>query len=102
MGVNSISELIFLSLALPPTQLTCCSKDLTITDFYLMATSPSLGSKTRITSRRQWKPCISWAFHTMRSCVSYGASGVLSVLFSLTHTHSADLMSPNLMLLQCL
>lgn len=70
----------------PPTQLTCCLKDLTITDFYLMATSPSLGNKTRITSRRQWKPCTSWAFHTMRSCVSLGASGILRVFFSLLNT----------------
>lgn len=99
VGVNSIAEFIFLSLPLPPTQLTCCSRDLTITDFYLMATSPSLGNRTRTTSRRQWKPCISWAFHTMRSCVSSGASAISRVLFPLSHTHSANVVSPNLMLL---
>lgn len=105
MGVNSISELVFLSLPLPPNTADLLLEGFNNYRFLSNGYIPIPGQQDKDNFQETMEAMHIMGFsHDEILCKLWSLWNFQCVLFSLihTHTHTANLMSPNLMLLQYL
>lgn len=101
MGVNSISELIFLSLALPPNTADLLLEGFNNYRFLSNGYIPIPGQQDKDNFQETMEAMHIMGFSHDEILCKFGSLwNSQSVLFSLKHTHSAHLMSPNLVWLQ--